>query len=306
MSSQQTGSEPNQLIAGPFQPKTGPAYKGLYRTTRIPSCVLDRAELRRLYGELDKSSLEAAEREFATFSRPASLSQEEFERLKANELARCGVNVHVHGAHGQHVAGQSLDVLDDVNLPEVITRVRFESSFGFQLLYNREPLNRFDLILDFSEAPSFNAYNPWDQPTPNESALSVMGPDETWVTGVHGRVISFIGHRKSYRGGLHSPLTFSLANYLIGLPAALWLVYRIDGLWGPMSQLPVVLRGATQVYFFLIAAFAFRAILWLIRWAFPQIELKGSKTWRARALISALAGGLLVSLIYDVLKAVTS
>jgi hypothetical protein len=80
----------------------------------------------------------------------------------------------VLGADGQRIISRSVEALADSNLPDRTNHVRFESAAAMHEA-NVNPLNKFTVRLDFTEPPSFNVYNPWEQRTPNQSDIEVDG-----------------------------------------------------------------------------------------------------------------------------------
>lgn len=167
---------------------------------------------------------------------------------------------------------------------------------------NITPLNRFKLTLDFTEPPGFDAYNPWNQPTPNTSQLEVIGSDRTWVTAVYESTLAFFARRRRHRAWLHTQQAFNALHWLIGFPASLWVVYRLDSSVPVFATLHPALRGAVYVYFFLLALLAIRMIIWGFRWIFPVIELEGARSKKAREALGLVLSSLLLALAYDVLR----
>src|SRR5205823_1062461 len=145
---------------------------------------------------------------------------------------------------------------------------------------------------DFTEAPVVVGYDPWNQPTPNASHFEIIGSNQTWVAGVSDRVVNFLKARKRSRRWLHGATTFTLLNWFIGLPAAFWLIYRLDSVTQRLSSgLPAALRTGVYVYVFLLVLLVFRGLIYILRWLFPIIELDGSRSKAARATGSVIVVG---------------
>jgi hypothetical protein len=259
-------------------------------------------DLRRLYADLSLKTREALDRHLATLQPPPEGDREQFERLKAEALREGTLTITVRGRDGEQIIAPSEEGLAAGRLPDKLDWVVFDSAASMQL-YNVTPLNRFSLRLDFTEPPGFHAYNPWDDPTPNTSQLEVIGNDATWVTGVYESTLAFFRKRKRHRAWLHTQEAFNALNWLIGFPAAFWIVYRVDALLPRVATLHGALRGAIYVYVFLLALLLFRGIVWGFRWLFPVVELEGASSKRLRGLVGAFLSSLLLALVYDVLKA---
>jgi hypothetical protein len=209
----------------------------------------------------------------------------------------------VQGSDGEQIVARSVDALSDAELPDRIAFVRFDSAAALQMM-NINPLNRFYVHLDFTEPPTFATYNPWSQPTPNASQLEVIGSDQTWVTGVYQRIINFFRARRRRRGWLHSQRSFSVAHWIVGFPAALWIVYRLSYYVPALSRLHPALLGAIYAYVFLLSLLIFQGFVWLVRWLFPVVELAGSRSKVVRSVFSLVLSSLFLALLYDVLKAI--
>lgn len=277
-------------------------YRGIFRSTVIPPCVVSAPDLRRLYADLSEKASEALERHIAEVQRPEGTSEEDWEALKQQVRDIGGLTVIVIGANGEQNVAQSATPLSDEQLPDRITSVVFDSATSLQN-NNITPLNRFRLTLDFTEPPSFGAYNPWDNPTPNGSKLEVTGADSTWATGVYESVLEFFRARQRRRKWFHTPAAFNLLNWLIGFPGALWVVYRFDAHFHAFfSQLHGALRGAIYVYVVFLALLVFRVIIAGFRWTFPVVEIEGARSTSARAVLNLVLSSILLALAYDILR----
>lgn len=278
-------------------------YSGSTRTASVPPCKLTKEDLRRLYAKLYDKAQEALERQLEELERPPDQSPQQFEETKRRIREVSGLVVAVQGARGEETIAASDWPLKDEALPDKVSSIAFDN-FSAVEAYNFTVENKLRVQLDFSDPPSFQEYNPWRNPTPNESQVKVSGPSKMWVTGVYEWILGFLSHRKHQWGWLHSATTFSMLNWLFGFPAALWVTHRFDALWlAPLSDISGALRGATNIYVFLIGAMLFRGMLGGVRWIFPQLEFEGSRSIGTRAVLATLLLGLLTSLIYDIITA---
>ncbi len=285
-------------------PMPGPAYQGLSRTIQIPACVLSVDDFRRLFVDLDALTREVTSVQIDLLQLPAGVAPADFASLKQKAKAEAGVVMYVYGRNGEQVALHAAATIIPEVLPDRLANITFDSGARFKIQLNYDPLNRFRLIFDFTESPVVVGYDPWNQPTPNGSQFEIIGSNQTWVAGVSDRVLSFLGARTRSRRWLHGATTFTLLNWFIGLPASFWLIYRLDSVTQRLtSDLPSALRVGVYVYIFLLVLLAFRALIYILRWLFPIIELEGSRSKAARATGGVIALGLVTALIYDVLKA---
>jgi hypothetical protein len=279
------------------------SYRGRFRSAKVPPCLISRNDLRKLYALLDVRTSEALEKHIATLQHPPGVEEKAWDRELQNLRHDARLTVSVHSADGEQISARSIDALSDDQLPDRITLARFDSAAALQFI-NITPIHRFYVHLDFTEPPTFASYNPWSQPTPNASQIEVIGSDQTWVTGVYELIIGFFRERRRRRGWLHTQRSFNAAHWVIGFPAALWIVYRLNYYVPALDRMHPALLGAIYVYVFLVSLLSFRGIIWLFRWLFPVVELTGSRPKVVRGVLSVVLTSLLLALLYDVLKGI--
>jgi hypothetical protein len=281
-----------------------PAYQGLSRSSRIPACVLSIEDLKRLFNELDTVTREVnvAQIDEGMKAAPVTVAAD-WERLTAVKKD-VGVTMFVQGRNGEQLVLFDAATINRETLPDKIDVITFDSSHRYNLAMGNDPLNRFKLILDLREPPAFVGYDPWSQPTPNESHFEIIGKNQTWVAGVNDKVLTFLGARKRKRLWLHGYVAFSLLQWVVAMPASLWIVYRLDGRLGPrITTLPSALHSALLIYVFLLTMLVFRGLIYVLRWLFPIVELEGSRSKAVRALVGAVEIGIISALLYDILRA---
>lgn len=286
------------------QPQVSRGYRGTYRVLKIEPCAVSVDDLRRLYTRLSEKTSEALEAYLRSINPQPGQDPQQLDNLKNEARNIGGLTIIVIGANGEQIVDTRIEALSQDDLPDKITSITFDSASALKG-FNVSLPNSFRLNLDFTEPPGFHAYNPWDQPTPNNSNLEVSGPNTTWVSGVHETVLSFIKERKRNRAWLHSQVTFNVLNWLVAFPASLWITYRIDNIFqAQLQNVHVTLRGALYVYLVLVSLLAFRVIVAGFRWIFPVVELQGARSKKVRAILGAILGSLLLALLYDILKAI--
>jgi hypothetical protein len=278
-------------------------YRGRFRSANVPPCLISRNDLRKLYTELDGRTSEALEKHIAILQGPPGMDEHAWNRTLQNLRHEMRLTITVQGADGEQIVARSVEALSDDDLPDRITFARFDSAAALQFI-NVTPLHRFYVHLDFTEPPTFASYNPWSQPTPNASHIEVIGSDQTWVTGVYELIIDFFRARRRRRTWLHTGRSFNVAHWVIGFPAALWIVYRLSYYAPALGRMHPALLGAIYAYVFLVSLLIFRGIIWSFRWLFPVVELTGSRPKLVRGVLSVVLSALLLALLYDVLKGI--
>ena len=279
------------------------AFSGLSRSAQPPACVLAIDDLRRLYVDLDKKASQALEQFLVAQVRNPGTSEAEFEQLKQQARDAGHVTVTISGGSGELLVGRSADVFGKDYLPHRLVTVAYDNTSGLQS-FNVSLPNRLNVHLDFSEPPGFNVYDPWNQPTPNNTRVEASGTDDTWVSATFQEVLDFFERRGRNRRWLHGAGAFNLLNWFVGIPGALWTTFRLDQwLLSGLTGLPSGLRAAADIYVFLFGMLVFRVMFYGMRWMLPLVELEGARSRGARSVVGAVTGSLLLALLYDVLKA---
>lgn len=279
-------------------------YRGTHRILKIKPCTITLDDLRKLYTQLDKKTSEALEVYLDTLKSNPNDDPKQLEKLKSEAREIGGLTIIITAKNGEQVVDTNIDALTDNEIPDDIVRIKFDSSAALQG-YNVNLINRFALVLDFAETPGFNFYNPWNQRTPNDSNMEVLGADTSWVSGVYETVQTFIDRKKRSVEWLHSAVTFNLLNWIFAFPAALWIAYRIDTSFQDILQnIHVVIRGALYVYLILISLLVFRVLMHITRWIFPVVELHEARSFGVRAFLGVIVVSILGSVIYDILKTI--
>lgn len=277
-------------------------YRGIFKSEKIPTSLVTLADLKRLHADLCAPSRTAAELLVNSLTKPENKSEDEFKKAKQDILDLTGPVIRIFGSNGEQASGVTSDVFDDA--PETISSIEIESSAAIQT-YNVTPINRFKLVLDFSESPKIADYNPGGENTPNRSIIEVVGDDKAWVVGVSETVLAFFKNRKRKRrwGWLHSRELYNLVQAIFVIPACIWVAYRVDNwLITNWTESHIIMRSAVFLYVVLLIAWIARGLMGSLRWAFPVIEIEGSRPAVARISVSGITLFLLYRLGYDITK----
>ncbi len=246
--------------------------------------------------------MQAVEMYLSTVTKPSEQTEAAFEDAKAVVRGMAGPAIRIYGSRGETATALTEDIFD--NLPETVTEITFESNAALQS-HNIPVLNKFTLTFDFSETAKIPDYNPSGESTPNRSHIQVLGDDTAWVNGVYETVMSFLRDSKRKRkwGWIHSRYTYNLLHAVVALPAGIWAAYRLDGwLTSVWEGSNIVVRSAIFLYAVLFVLWLYQGAIGVLRWAFPVVELEGSRANILRVTAGGIVGSLLLALIYDVLK----
>jgi hypothetical protein len=286
------------------EPPTTTAQLRMNLRTRLPSCIVDWNDLIGLFRDLEPRLLETADREIATIAASPRYTTEALNALKVGIKEASRLTVVIEGRSGAQITGDSVEVLMGNNMPTDVARITFDSGDAYRKKFGSDPPNRVRIIFDFTEPP-FNTYNPFAQPPSNTSVLQVVGVSDTWVNGVYQSVLAFLRTCSTDRSWLHSGATYDRLNWFAGIPATLWVTYRLDTILGPVGHaVPTALHIVAFLYVWLIAHLGFRTLVMWLRSVFPLVEFKGARSWRIRGVVGSIVLALVASIVYDVAKAI--
>jgi hypothetical protein len=272
-------------------------------SARVRSLSLDKAELRTLLEKLQERCLAAGDIE-VTYYQPSGRALEAVEEDKKKLKEGFKLYLTVTGADGVKLNGAIDTIFDSPNFPSAVRSVFFDSSVPLKAQHNYTPRNLCILFLDFSRPEVLNFTFLPSQETPNGSNIAVQGSDATWVHGVYHEFDQFISSHSSTVQWLHRHSVYDLLVWIFGLPLSFWCCFRVSGLVQRLYASPF-LQAAGYTYLFFGVLFGFRILFHYARWIWPLVEFRhpGDSALRHKIVWSTIAGGLAVSLLYDLLKA---
>ena len=275
---------------------------------QITACTFTKEDLKILCEILQESSHEAAKEEVSHYT-PLDKSDEQIISDKLLLLSGFELKVTVQGIDDQRVYGTISDVFNSPRFPAKVKSLYIDSELDLRNLYNWSPRNRFELLLDFTKPALFNLSLSPSISTPNASNIIVAGLNSDWVSGVYRKVTDFIKERKTRRSFLHRHSVYDLLLFLVGIPFAFWMAYKlagvIDSVFGKFS---VFVQNGAYVFLFFLMLHVFRIIFHYARWIFPIVEYRGSKdaARKHRNFLLALLVGVPVAVfgnsLYALLK----
>ncbi|HEX9768563.1 MAG TPA: hypothetical protein VGA50_05255, partial [Kiloniellales bacterium] len=117
----------------------------------LSSIALSLDDIRKIYNRLTKHVHEEGDREIAQLVLPEGQDEAEFEEKKKQARSEAfRVTVTIGGADGGSLYGDSVEVFDSPNVPDVIASIYMTNITAYQQVSGRQPLNSFELYLDFS------------------------------------------------------------------------------------------------------------------------------------------------------------
>jgi hypothetical protein len=277
-----------------------PTFRASLKQSPIPSCFLDLKVMRRLLDALNDSCKQVGENEAAALQQ-GTLVNEEFHRIKQSIRDSYKINVTILGSRGEYFASTLPSLLDDSRLPDTITRITLDSAFLYRANFKMEPLNRINLILDFTKASFFDFS---DQPSASlkNSYVEVIGQRESWVNGVYQQIMETFKERATSRRWLHTKGMYSVILWLVAVPISFWNFHKVTSTYPQiMANLSPVLSVFASIYFFILVLVLWRTVYNYARWVFPYLELATSLKSRSSKHRIFLIG-LLVTIVYTMLS----
>ncbi len=151
-------------------------------------------------------------------------------------------------------------------------------------------------VFDFSFQPS--------QRTPNASEFTVEGFDNIWVGGVYNEIVNYLKDKPSKLPFIHKGGIYDLLIWLIGLPFAFGICYKITPFANQLFKSHTFLQNILYTYVFLFSLIFFRIFFQYVRWVYPVIEYrsKNDKSLKHQITIGIIGLGLLTNFLYDIGK----
>jgi hypothetical protein len=272
-----------------------------------PPCSFDKQELRAFLQILQERLDSAADLEITRFEQRQQ-SPEEFEENK--NILRQGYKLRptITGEDGRDLYGLVEDIFDSPNFPGIVKSVYINSAIHLKANYNFIVRNSVEVFIDFSKPSIFDFQIMPGHRTPNETNFKVQGADATWVNGLFYEMQRFIDDHRSIVPWLHEHSIYDIFVWFFGCPIGFWLCYKTSPFIIEGGGAIQFLRAAIYLYIFLMALVGLRALFHYSRWVFPLSEYRHyrSKIFKHRAFLAAISIGLIVAVIYDLIKATFS
>ncbi len=270
----------------------------------IQAFHIRRDELNRLYQIIHEKQVDYRDRVMSSLSKLANELDEEFERRKQRVHNAFVTSVTVTDLDGEMVHGNNEQFFDSTTFPSRLRSIFIATKTIPQAVLNFTPLCNIVVFLDFSRPPLLDFARLPTLPTPNESNFELAANDELWFAAAKKRLDQFFAERKTSTNWLHAAAVYDVFLAFVGIPIGIWASYRIGNLFNGFKFSPFI-STAIYIYGFALALLLFRVFFSYSRWVFPKVALDTelSSPLRHRGVWSAILVGLIVSLIYDFLKA---
>ena len=259
------------------------SFKNSVRTSQINCSTLNLDDLRKLF-EIVKNQNEESKKyqldyiDDVHLKLPDSHSQEEINEVKKVVNDKYIVGIEIFSTKGHYFRTFNPDEAFDKNkIPDDVTKIIISNTIVFNL--DKQLVQPYKIIvdldfyrttlLDLISNPSHETYNP--------SKVEIWGLSETWVDGVHNKLLKFLKERENKRYWLHRKNIYDIFIWLIVIPIIFWNLYKIDyWLQQKFSQLSSVLTVFSYIYTFIFGLILFNLFFKYMRRSFPPMELKSN------------------------------
>jgi hypothetical protein len=273
----------------------------------IKACRLRRDDLARLYRIINDRQIEYGQMFVnQVLAQQPTESPAQFQERKLRVQSAFVTTVNVTGSNNKVVSGSGEHFLASENIPDNILTVYYTTTAGPNALgISLESVeNGAILLLDFSRPTILDFTKLPTFATQNNSNFEIKATSEAWFTTLNTRLTQLFDERRTGFNWLHQPGIYDLLLFILGLPFALWLPYRLSQVIDQM-KLPNMLATGLYVYLFLFGLFIFRGMFTYSRWVFPKVEIQSdaSPPLRHRTIWAAIMVGVFGSAIWDAVKA---
>ena len=274
------------------------------KTVAIGAVKLSLQDVATIYDRLAIQVSEQADREIASLIKGAEQSDEQFEQYKTNARERAfRITVTLAGRDGQSLYGDDNTIFYSPNKPEKVDSIYITNITAYRGFVSTNPMNMFELNLDFSKPPLLDASNPVSAPTRNVSNLVVQGDRESWVSTVSDAVTVILQGRKTRRTWLHRAFAYDFGMMAFALPFSFYVCWKVAPLISKyIGNIHDVLAGAAYVYVFFLMLNIYRILFGYAKWAFPSVELSDNRdaSGQHRAVLGVIVLGLIVDVIWQI------
>lgn len=236
---------------------------------------------------------------------------EEVVKIKNDLVDKYVVGVEIYTKKGQYSRTFNPDEAFDKNkIPDDVVKIIIANTFLFNnqqgLIQPYKIIVELDFnkttLLDFASNPSYETYN--------SSKIEIWGLLESWVDGVHDKILNFFKERKNNRQWLHRKNIYDLFLWVLIVPIIFWNMVKIDyWLKSKVINLSSVITVFIYIYIFIVTLLIFNLLFKYLRHSFPPMELKSNLNTKGkmiRFIILAVASGIGIKYLIDITISIIS
>ena len=271
----------------------------------IRSTTVEVDDLPKIFRRLLQFVEEEADLVIADLVKNSNQSNEDYELFKQHSRTNAfKITVTVEASDGTRLFGDDVSLFSAASMPENVSLIYMTNRNAFSYFSGNDPLNYFELWLDFTKPSIFDATDPVSHPTPNRSNLKIIGNRDSWIASIEHAVFDVLRYRGNSRGWLHRGHVYDIGLLVVGLPFAFYMCYRLFSYVEVyIEPIHTIVSGAMYAYLVLLSIWMYRFIFTYLRWIFPNVELLkvSSAPFKHRIILLtimiAIIGDIIVEMI---------
>lgn len=292
------------------------SFQNSLRLSNIKCATLDLDDLSKLF-EIIKNHNEESKKhqlEFIDENRQKAdrtFTDEEVGQFKNNLINKYVVGAEIYTKKGQYSRSFNPDdAFDKKKIPDDVIKLIISNTFLFNI--QKEFIQPYKIIveldfgrttlLDLASNPSYETYN--------SSKVEIWGLVESWVDGVHDKIIAYFKERENNRQWLHRKNIYDIFLWLLIIPIIFWNMIKIDyWLKSKILETSSVISVFIYIYIFIITLLVFNLIFKYLRHSFPPLELKSNLNAKGkyiRFIMLTVASGIGVKYLIDIVIGIIS
>ncbi|MCA8932582.1 MAG: hypothetical protein KDA49_08955 [Rhodospirillaceae bacterium] len=269
----------------------------------LSAITIDIADVQKIFEKLDAKCKKDGWDELDKLQKMEDETPEEHSaRIRKLHEELFHVSVFIYGDDGSCIIGEDSNIFSFVNLPSKISRIYMTNTLAYRTQIDRDPLNRFELTLDFSRPPIVDTNQIASAPTINNSTINSIG-DEEYVNVVVAHVVDLERNRQNNRKSFHSGFSYEVGLLVFGFPFTLSACWTASDTIDRIVSITHSFLGVIfYVYLVIFCLNLYRVIVGYMRWLFPLVELRQNRSFGTMhkafwaAIVTTLAGNIIWSI----------
>lgn len=286
------------------------SFQNSLRLSNIKCATLGLDDLRKLF-EIIKTHNEESKKFQSDFidenrkKADRTFTDEEVLQFKNDLINKYVVGVEIYTKKGHYSRTFNPDEAFDKNkIADDVNKIIISNTPLFNI--QKELIQPYKIIveLDFSKTTLLDLASNPSYETYNSSKVEIWGLAESWVDGVHDKILDFFKERKNNRQWLHRKNIYDLFLWVLIVPIIFWNMIKIDyWLKSKVINLSSVITVFIYIYIFIITLLIFNLLFKYLRHSFPPMELKSNLNTKGkmiRFIILAVASGIGIKYLIDI------
>ncbi|MEQ9208923.1 MAG: hypothetical protein RLN96_03630 [Pseudomonadales bacterium] len=270
-------------------------------TKPIPSCSLNKYELRKFISVLVEKSEKSASVEVSNIYPLDGEENQNFQRRIDRIKESMKLTVVIEGLNGVKKTSDDISILEDSSVPREIKSIVIENGFLHRLWYSgNDPKHYFHVFIDLSRPSRFDFKNPSHHPTPNGSCYRISSLDDDWFRSVESVMDDFFKSHSNvfFLQWLHRAFFYDVILWIFVVPILTIFVSNYENVID-LFFVSEIVNFFVYFYIFLSVAVFYKVVFSYTKWVWPKVTIEGflDPSKGHRVMWGALAIGFIGSLI---------